>query len=114
MNDDETLKLRFRSLAFASCRSFSKIKRGLKLVSIKSGQKFKYLKNKKSFEDEIKSIFRHFYMAKQTFLEGERPTLKNLYVFFKEKVAEIECRENLKIKMLPGFKLLQTRKISLK
>ena len=53
-------------------------------------------------------------MAKQTFLEGERPTLKNLYVFFKEKVEEIECRENLKIKVLPGFKLLQTRKISLK
>ena len=167
LNDDETLKPTFRSLAIASYKSFSKVKR-LKLVSIRLflydlwrkyfsryvnwpsffvyGQYmcililcfrgcgviifeknavaflsshfptwfwiFKYLKIKKSFEDEI-SIFRHFYTAKQTFLEDGRPTLRNLYVLFKEKVVEIECRENLKIKMLPGFKLLETRKISL-
>ena len=45
----------------------------------KSKQKFKYLENEKSFQDEIKSIFRHFWRTiieanKEFFLEGESPT----------------------------------------
>ena len=45
-----------------------------------SRQKFKYLKNKESFQDEIKSIFDHFWRAiieanEKIFLEGENPTL---------------------------------------
>ena len=47
----------------------------------KSRQKFKYLENEKNFQDEIKSIFRHFWRAiieanKKHFLERESPTLK--------------------------------------
>ena len=47
----------------------------------KSRQKFKYLENEKSFQDEIKSIFYNFLRAiieanKKGFLEGESPTLK--------------------------------------
>ena len=43
-------------------------------------QKFKYLENKKGFDDKIKSIFHHFQRAfieanKIIFLEGESPTL---------------------------------------
>ena len=46
----------------------------------KSRQKFKYVEIEKSFKDEIKSIFDHFKglllrQIKQTFLEGESPTL---------------------------------------
>ena len=46
----------------------------------KSGQKFKYLENEKSFYDEIKSIFHNFEglslkQIKFFFLEGESPTL---------------------------------------
>ena len=48
----------------------------------KAGQKRKYLKNKKSFKYEIKSIFCHkelsFKQTKTTFLEGQSPTLSNL------------------------------------
>ena len=48
----------------------------------KSRQKFKYLENEKSFQDEIKSIFHHFGRAiieanQKNFLEGESPTLTN-------------------------------------
>ena len=47
----------------------------------KSREKFKYLLNEKSFQDEIKSIFHHFWMAiieaKKNFLEGESPTLRS-------------------------------------
>ena len=46
----------------------------------KSTQKFKYIENKESFENEIKSIFlyfqRDFIKNKLMFLEGESPTLK--------------------------------------
>ena len=44
-------------------------------------QKFKYYENKKSFSDEIKSNFHHFWRAiieankKNVFLEGESPNL---------------------------------------
>ena len=46
----------------------------------KSRQKFKYLKKEKSFQDEVKSIFHHFWRAvietnKKILLEGESPTL---------------------------------------
>ena len=53
---------------------------------IKKGQKFKYLKNEKSFQHEIKSIFHHFKglsskQIKTTFSEGEGPTLlKGVYL----------------------------------
>ena len=45
-----------------------------------SRQRFKYLENKKSFQDEIKYIFHHFWRAltetnETIFLEGESPTL---------------------------------------
>ena len=48
----------------------------------KSRQKFKYLENKKSFSDEIKSSFYHFKrfsteQIKQFFLEGESLTLSH-------------------------------------
>ena len=44
-------------------------------------QKFKYLENEKSFQEEIKNIFHNFQRAvieanKTIFLEGESPTLK--------------------------------------
>ena len=39
-----------------------------------SGQTFKCLKNKKSFQDEIKSIFH--------LLEGKNPTLNMIFSFF--------------------------------
>ena len=48
----------------------------------KSGQKFKYLKNKKSFNHEIKNLFHHFWSdyvevyKSNFFLEGDSPTLK--------------------------------------
>ena len=46
-----------------------------------SRQKFKYIENKKSFKDEIKSVFHHFQKDfieanKKIFLEGESLTLK--------------------------------------
>ena len=46
----------------------------------KSRQKFKYLDNEKSFQDEIKSIFHHFSRViieanNKFFLEGGSPTL---------------------------------------
>ena len=47
----------------------------------KSKQKFKYLKNEKSFSDEIKKHFSSFFKVlllkqiKQILLEGESPTL---------------------------------------
>ena len=46
----------------------------------KSRQKIKYLENEKSFSDEIKSIFHHFWRTifeanKKFFLEGESMTL---------------------------------------
>ena len=50
----------------------------------KSKQKFKGLKNKKSFQNEIKSSVCHFERAfsqvktKQIFLEGENPFLTHL------------------------------------
>ena len=44
----------------------------------KSGQKIKYLKNEKSFEDKIKSIFHHFEKA---FIEANKSDL-----FWKVKV----------------------------
>ena len=52
----------------------------------KSRQKFKYYENKKSYYDEIKSIFHHFYRAfigsnKTIFLERESPTLMPLLFF---------------------------------
>ena len=48
----------------------------------KSTQKFKYLENEESFQDEIKSISHNFKRAfveanKTIFLEGESPTLIN-------------------------------------
>ena len=51
----------------------------------KSWQKFKYLKNEKSFKDEIKSIFHQFQRActevnKTIFLEGGSLTLSNLTI----------------------------------
>ena len=57
-------------------------------------QKFKYIENKKSFQDEIKSIFHHFWRTiiegnNKIFWEGENPTLpqgqdftKMLWIFF--------------------------------
>ena len=47
----------------------------------KSRQKFQYLENKKSFKDEIKSIFKHFWRAfieanKTNFLGRWKPDLK--------------------------------------
>ena len=48
----------------------------------KSRQKFKYLEYEKSFQDEIKSIFHHFWrtIIEAIFLEGESPSkLKDLY-----------------------------------
>ena len=49
-------------------------------MSKNSRQKFKYLQNEKSFYDEIKTIFHHFWRAiieanKTFFLEGESSTL---------------------------------------
>ena len=48
----------------------------------KSRQKLKYLENEKSFQDEIESIFHHFWRAiieaNNFFLEGERLTLSSL------------------------------------
>ena len=49
----------------------------------KSSQKFKYLENEKSFYDEIKRIFHHFWKAtndgnKNFFLKGEIPTLTDI------------------------------------
>ena len=46
-----------------------------------SRQKFKYIENKKSFKDEINSVFHHFqkdFIEANTkiFLEGESLTLK--------------------------------------
>ena len=41
-------------------------------------QKFKYLENEKSLQDEMKSIFHHFWRAiteAKKFWEGESPTL---------------------------------------
>ena len=43
-------------------------------MSKKLRQKFKYLENKKSFEDKIKSIFHHFLRT----VNGKSPTLKHL------------------------------------
>ena len=56
----------------------------------KSGQKFKYLKNDKSFSHKIKSIFHHLKRfslkkIKITFLEGEGPALSN---------SNFPCRDN--------------------
>ena len=46
----------------------------------KSRQRFEYLENEKSFEDEIKTIFHHFRRAiieaNNFFFQGESPTLK--------------------------------------
>ena len=61
------------SLSFLSSRFF--------YVTRKSGQKFKYLENEKSFKDEIKCIFHDFKglslkQIKQIFLEGGRRTLR--------------------------------------
>ena len=58
----------------------------------KSRQKFKYLENEKSFWNEIKSIFHHFWRAiieviKKIFLEGESPTLNNTESELKKWVA---------------------------
>ena len=62
----------------------------------KSRQKFKYLENEKSFSDEIKSIFDHFWRAiieanKKKKLEGESPTLSatrsHSYIFEQTSVG---------------------------
>ena len=46
----------------------------------KSRQRFEYLENEKSFEDEIKTIFHNFRRAiieaNKFFFQGESPTLK--------------------------------------
>ena len=51
-----------------------------------SKQKFTYLENEKSFYNEIKSTFHHFWRAiietnKKHFLEGESPTFRLLNHF---------------------------------
>ena len=61
------------SLSFLSSRFFYMTKR--------SGQKFKYLEDEKTFKDEIKCIFHDFKglslkQIKQIFLKGERRTLR--------------------------------------
>ena len=71
----------------------------------KSRQKFKYIENKKSFEDEIKSIFHYFGRAiieanQKDFLEGQSPTLTNSRV----KTHEKKCwgpKLGLKLGFLP-------------
>ena len=51
-----------------------------------SSQKFKYLDNERTFQDEIKRIFHHFQRVfiepnkKKNTLEGESPTLNSDYV----------------------------------
>ena len=59
-------------------------------------QKFKYPENRKSFEDEIKSIFHHFYKAfievnkKKNFSWGDESPTLILEFFFLTKLRSLE------------------------
>ena len=52
----------------------------------KKSRQFKDLENRKSFSDEIKSIFHHFYRA---FIEANKP------IFFKKKKTQMSFVQKL-------------------